>query len=184
MPIRRRSTASCWAGYRRVWDRPRRTSPPSRWCARCGFRRTTDAGRSEPMGLFEQPVKVPQRAEQRIDVAIVGDVVAEILHRRGEERRQPDGIDPKVGHVVEPFGDADEVANAVAVVILKRTRIDLIDDRAAPPILVDDGRLGRRLGFGHQRRRGQPEPPPLAAIVSFSHALGRRGSRRFAKTFK
>ena len=37
--------------------------------------------------------KSAERAEQRIDVAIVGDVVAEVRHRRGIDRRNPDRVD-------------------------------------------------------------------------------------------
>ena len=48
-------------------------------------------------------VEVRQVAEQRIDLAIVADVVAEILHRRGEERREPDAVDAQAGDVIELF---------------------------------------------------------------------------------
>jgi len=41
------------------------------------------------MGGLDQRVEVGQAAEQRIDVDIVGDVVAEIRHRRGKDRRKP-----------------------------------------------------------------------------------------------
>ena len=41
----------------------------------------------------EQRVEIGERAEQRIDVAVVGDVVAEIGHRRGIDRRDPDRVD-------------------------------------------------------------------------------------------
>ena len=48
---------------------------------------------AEPVRLGDQRVEIVERAEHRIDVAIVGDVVAEILHRRLEEGRQPDRVD-------------------------------------------------------------------------------------------
>ena len=51
-------------------------------------------------------VEVGERAEQRVDVAVVGDVVAEVAHRRPEDRRQPDGVDAEPGEVVEPRRDA------------------------------------------------------------------------------
>ena len=38
----------------------------------------------------DQPVEVRERAEQRVDVAVVGDVVAEVGHRRRIDRREPD----------------------------------------------------------------------------------------------
>ena len=54
----------------------------------------------------DQAVGVRQGAEQRVDVAVVADVVAEVRHRRPVERRDPDGIDAEPGQVVEPPLDA------------------------------------------------------------------------------
>ncbi len=48
---------------------------------------------SESMRLRDEPVEIRERAEDRIDGAVVGDVVAEIRHRRLEEGRDPDRID-------------------------------------------------------------------------------------------
>ena len=42
---RRRWTASCWAGCRRLGRRPTRTSRPWGWCGRGGFPQTRGAGR-------------------------------------------------------------------------------------------------------------------------------------------
>ena len=68
------------------------------------------------MGLGDQPVEVGEGAEDRVDVAVVGHVVAEVGHRRAEERREPDGVDAEPRQVVEARRDAVEVADAVAVV--------------------------------------------------------------------
>src|SRR5262249_54254768 len=81
----------------------------------------------------DQPVEIGERAEDRIDAAIVRDVVAEIGHGRGVERRDPDGIDAEPGQIVRAFDDAGEVADAVGVAVLEGARVDLIDDRALPP---------------------------------------------------
>ena len=103
------------------------------------------------MGVGDQRVEVGQRAEQRIDAAIVGDVVAEIGHRRGEDRRQPDRVDAEPREVIEPLGDALEVADAVAVGVLKRARIDLIEDAVPPPsVFVLFHRKNRSLDSARQ----------------------------------
>ncbi len=68
-----------------------------------------------------------------IDADIVRDVVAEIDLRRGIDRRQPDGIHAECLQVIEPLGDAVQVADAVAIRILKAARINLVDDRMLPP---------------------------------------------------
>ena len=70
-----------------------------------------------------------------IDVGVVGDVVAEVGHRRGVEGRDPDRVDAEPGEVVEPAGDAGEVAGAVAGRIGEAARVDLVDDAGLPPAI-------------------------------------------------
>ncbi|EXF43037.1 hypothetical protein BAY1663_04539 [Pseudomonas sp. BAY1663] len=95
------------------------------------------------MGLGDQPVDIGQRAEQRVDVAVVADVVAGIDHRRAEHRRQPQRIDAQPLQMVELAQHAREVADAVAVAVGERAWVDLVDGGAFPP---------RRLGwFAHAR---------------------------------
>ena len=86
-----------------------------------------------PMGLHQQVVEVSQRTEAWIDVAIVGNVIAEINHRRRVNRRDPDGSDAKADEIIEPLRYSLEVADAVVVSVLKRARIDLIDRTTLPP---------------------------------------------------
>src|SRR5579872_6388777 len=80
-------------------------------------------------------VEVGHRAEQWIDPAVVRNVVAEILHRRGIERRDPDRIDAELAQIGDAADDPVQVADAIAVGILERARIDLIDRGGLPPEL-------------------------------------------------
>ena len=80
-----------------------------------------------------QPVEIRKRAEDRIDAGVVGDVIAEIGHGRGIERRDPDGVDAQPLQVVGTLGDPREIADAVAVAVLERARVDLVDDGRLPP---------------------------------------------------
>ena len=50
----------------------------------------------------EQRVEVRERAEHRLDVLVVADVVAVVVLRRGIDRRQPDHVDAERAQVVEP----------------------------------------------------------------------------------
>ena len=50
----------------------------------------------------EQRVEVRERPEHRVDVLVVGDVVAVVVLRRGVDRRQPDHVDAELREVVEP----------------------------------------------------------------------------------
>ena len=113
------------------------------------------------MCAVDHGVEVGERAEDRVDVGVVGDVVAHVGHRRGEDRREPDRVDAEVGDVGQPLGDAGEVADAVAVRVLERPRIDLVDHRSAPPIAMPLSPLSslRALGTGGRQ-------PRLKALVS------------------
>ena len=71
------------------------------------------------MSLRKQVVEIGERAKPRIDAAIIGDVVAEIGHRRGEDGRDPDRVNAEARQIVEPPLDPLEVAYAVAVAVLK-----------------------------------------------------------------
>ena len=112
----------------------------------------SDDLQAEGMGPRDQVVEISQGSEGRIDVAIVGDVIAEILHRRGEEGAEPDSVDAEGGDVVEMLRDPGQVADAVAVRVGEAARIDLIDDGAPPPVGGDCGNGQRVLNLvGHAR---------------------------------
>ncbi len=91
---------------------------------------------AQAVGLGQQAVEVVQAAEQRINVAVIGDVVAEVGHRRPEERRDPDRIHAQRGNVVQALDDARQVAHPIAVGIEETARVDLVDDGSAPPWIV------------------------------------------------
>jgi len=69
------------------------------------------------VGGRHQPVQVAEGAEQRVDVAVVADVVAEVDHGRWVHRRQPEGVHTQPGQVIEPGQDARQVAHPVAVAV-------------------------------------------------------------------
>mgnify|MGYP003349334899 CR=1 FL=1 len=83
--------------------------PPEKWRPALQVRLPRDL-------VIREVVEVGERAELGIDIAVVADVVPEVPHRTAEERRDPDGIHPEVGEVVEVPSDASEVADAVAVI--------------------------------------------------------------------
>mmetsp|Transcript_23055 Transcript_23055/g.39166 ORF Transcript_23055/g.39166 Transcript_23055/m.39166 type:complete len:721 (+) Transcript_23055:1136-3298(+) len=104
------------------------------------------------MGRLDQRVKVAERAEHRVNVAIVADVIAKVLHRRGKEGRDPDRVHAQRRDMRHPAHDAQQIADAVAVAVLKTAGIDLIDHGPTPPIKVD-ARLGG--GFGKDLVHGR-----------------------------
>ena len=56
----------------------------------------------ELVGRGEQVVRVGQRAEQRVDVAVVRHVVPVVVLRGRVERRDPQRVDPQVAQVGQP----------------------------------------------------------------------------------
>src|SRR6266581_485004 len=61
------------------------------------------------------------------------NVVTEIGHRRRIKRRQPNGVHTQTNQVIEAASNAFEIADAVAVAVLERARVDLVDDSGFPP---------------------------------------------------
>jgi hypothetical protein len=53
-----------------------------------------DQLQAQPVRLGQQRVEIIERAEQRVYVGVVRDVVAEIGLRRAEDRRQPHRMTP------------------------------------------------------------------------------------------
>jgi hypothetical protein len=92
-----------------------------------------------PVQRRDQFVELLERAEQRVDALVVADVVAVVGLRRGVDRREPQDVDPEVGQMVQALQDPAEVADAVAVGVLERARIDLVDDGSRPPGRVGGG---------------------------------------------
>jgi hypothetical protein len=82
---------------------------------------------------LEQLVEVGEAAEHRFDALVVADVVAVVVLRRGVDRREPYGVDPERGEMVEVGDDAGQVPYAVTVGVGEAARVDLVDDRRGPP---------------------------------------------------
>src|ERR1700683_2065703 len=90
------------------------------------------------MRLGDQPIETFQRAELGMDAAIVANVVAPILERRGIDWAQPDRIDAErrrsaVVKIIEMRGNAVEVADSVTIGVGKTARINLVEDGLLPP---------------------------------------------------
>ena len=83
--------------------------------------------------LGHELVERVEIAEVRVDVSVVGDVVAPVEVRGGVDRRQPYAIDPEPSQVIEMLDDPPEVADAVAVRVREGPNVDLVQDPVAPP---------------------------------------------------
>src|SRR5215467_8141657 len=115
-----------------------------------------------PMRFVQKPHEASEFSKNRGDVAIVGDVIAEIGHRRWIYRGNPDRVDLEPGEVIQSLNDTLKIADTVAVRVEERARIDLIDDAVLPPA-----------GGQHQWSScGLPRTTMLLATSSFPSACG------------
>ena len=117
----------------------------------------------------DQLIEIGERAEQRVDVLVVADVVAIVVHRRPVDRGQPERRRRPGLQVIQVGEDAAQVANAVRVGVGKAPRIDLVD-HPSPPRLTEPGpgghlqayiaeffiQVGPRMPLGHREHRGAP----------------------------
>jgi hypothetical protein len=69
--------------------------------------------------LAQQRVEFIERAEQRIDVAEIGDVVAEIERWRRIDRTKPNRVDAEPFKIVKPADNSLQIAFAVAIAVLE-----------------------------------------------------------------
>ena len=80
--------------------------------------------------FLDQFFEVIKRTENRINITIVRHIVAHISLRRWIKRRKPNCIDAKrivaALNIIKLIDHAAQVADAIAIRILKRSRIDLI----------------------------------------------------------
>src|SRR4051812_7696601 len=90
--------------------------------------------------LVDKHLEVFARAVLRVDVVIIGNVIAVILTGRRVERQEPDGVHPQVLDVVQLLGEPGEVAYAIVVSIIERPDVYLINDSVLVP-----KRITRRL---------------------------------------
>src|ERR1035441_2520510 len=92
-----------------------------------------DHSKTAEMNLCQQAVEILHRSKDRIDAAIIQHIVAKIGHGRRVDRRDPDGVNPKPHKVIKPLKNPFQIANPIAVAVLKRARINLIDNAVLPP---------------------------------------------------
>ena len=114
----------------------------------------------------DQLVELLQRAEERVDVLVVGDVVAVVGHRRAVDRAQPDDVDAEQLEVVEVGQDAAEVTDPVAVAVGEAARVDLVDDGGLPPVAVGHvGGASRIDGAGAGQRGTRTSTRPCTTFI-------------------
>ena len=92
-----------------------------------------DDPQTAAVGRLDKRLEVLEVAVGRLDVQVVGDVVAVVPLRRGVRRQQPQGGDPEILQVVELLDQAAEVADPIVVAVEEGLDVQLIQDRVLVP---------------------------------------------------
>ena len=74
---------------------------------------------AEAVRLLQHVAKIVERAELRMHVLVIGNVIAVVFERRGVEGHQPDGIDAQVPDVLELGSQTLEISNAIGIGVQK-----------------------------------------------------------------
>lgn len=88
---------------------------------------------SEAAGVGHQQVELGQVTVDRVDVAVVGDVVTVVVLRRRIERAEPDAVDTELPEVRQSGPYAGQVTDAVPRAVEEAAYVHLVDHRIAPP---------------------------------------------------
>ena len=100
------------------------------------------------MSFLEKPPEGLQIPIIRVDVEVVGDVVAVVLEGRWIEGQKPYGCHSKVLDVIEFFQGTLEVSNAVTVPVVEGSDMDLVDDGIlVPEWIIVEGKVSRYHGY-------------------------------------
>ena len=83
----------------------------------------------------DQLLRLGQRAEGRVDVPVVGDVVTAVGHRRGKPGGEPDRVDAQIGQIRQLLSNPVEIADSVAIAIGETANINLINRGMTPPLV-------------------------------------------------
>ena len=76
-----------------------------------------DLDASRVSGL-KQRIEVREGSEKGMDGAVVANVVAEVPHRRGKDRRDPDRVDSEIHEMLKSRRNPFEITDAVSIRVL------------------------------------------------------------------
>ena len=95
-----------------------------------------DDADSSLFALRNQLVHVSQVSENRINILVIGNVIAIVVLRGAEYGRQPDSVNAKLLQIGKLPDNSLEIADAVCVAVVKASGINLINYRLLPPLCL------------------------------------------------
>ena len=94
--------------------------------------------------LFDHLIEFVERADPRVNLHVVVNVVAAIGKGRWVEGAKPNSVYSEGCEVVDPRDDALEISNAVTIVVSEASRVNLVNHSIPPPVSI-----ARKLIFAH-----------------------------------
>ena len=88
-------------------------------------------------------LEIREGSEVRIDIVVIRDVIAIIVHGRGIKRQQPDGGHAQLLEIVELLDQTAKIADPIAVAVVKGLHMQFVDDCVLVP-----KRIGERITQG------------------------------------
>ena len=95
-----------------------------------------DDADSSLFALRNQLVHVSQISENRINILVIGNVIAIVVLRGAEYGRQPDSVNAKLLQIGKLPDNSLEIADAVCVAVVKASGINLLNNRLLPPLCL------------------------------------------------
>jgi hypothetical protein len=71
------------------------------------------------MRFLDEAIETFERAEDRINPAVIRDIVTEVMHGRGIDWRNPDRVDAEPSEIIKPLPDTLKITYAITVRVLK-----------------------------------------------------------------
>lgn len=87
------------------------------------------------MATMQQFLEIIHCAKFVMDTSVIGYIITEIFHRWRKDWAQPNAIYTQKIEVLQALGDTTYITNTIAIAILKRSGIDLIEICMLPPIV-------------------------------------------------
>ena len=84
----------------------------------------------------QECLEILESAVAGMNGVIIRDVIAIIAKRRGIKGQQPDGVDAQLLQIIEALRQARKVADAVAVAVIERAHVQLVNDGVFVPQAV------------------------------------------------
>src|SRR5580704_10490359 len=95
-----------------------------------------DDADADGVRLRDQRVRVRERAEGRLNVPVIGDVIAGVGHGRRIPRVEPDRVNAETGQIGQVRAHSGQIADPVPVRIGEAAHVQLINSGSAPPLIT------------------------------------------------